>query len=75
MYAEQMPPAEKQARTAPPPRAGVLVLPEADNDTPTRRRKGGKVLERDVNTPKRNMSAYLLYQNAMRDDVSKTTVC
>jgi hypothetical protein len=34
-----------------------------------------KLIERDVNAPKRNMSAYLLYQNAMRDDVSKTTVC
>lgn len=29
-------------------------------------RRSGKV-EKDVNAPKRNMSAYLLYQNAMRD--------
>jgi hypothetical protein len=49
----------------------------AATTTTTRRRKSGKA-ERDANAPKRNMSAYLLYQNAMREkfkrDVSKTTV-
>ena len=28
----------------------------------------GKKSNRDPNAPKRNMSAYLLYQNAMRDE-------
>jgi len=33
-------------------------------------RRSGKA-ERDVNAPKRNMSAYLLYQNAMRDQFKR----
>lgn len=33
-------------------------------------RRSGKA-QRDVNAPKRNMSAYLLYQNAMRDQFKR----
>lgn len=78
MYAE-MPPADKegwQVRAAadkerylnelslyvPPPgydARGDAIVPV--------RRGGGKRNNRDQNAPKRNMSAYLLYQNAMRE--------
>ena len=34
-------------------------------------RKSGSKVERDVNAPKRNVSAYLLYQNAMRDQFKR----
>lgn len=39
----------------------------------TKGRAGGKAgkPEKDVNAPKRNMSAYLLYQNAMRDQFKR----
>lgn len=81
MYAE-MPPAEKQAWVAraeadkqrylhqlanyvPPP--GYDAKGDAIMATLSRRgsKRGSGV--RDENAPKRNMSAYLLYQNAMRD--------
>ena len=80
MYAE-MPPTEKEAWQAraeadkarylhelaayvPPP--GYDAKGDAIVQHHKAGRKGGKNI-RDVNAPKRNMSAYLLYQNAMRE--------
>eukprot|EP00549_Striatella_unipunctata_P001617 CAMPEP_0118686686 /NCGR_PEP_ID=MMETSP0800-20121206/7956_1 /TAXON_ID=210618 ORGANISM="Striatella unipunctata, Strain CCMP2910" /NCGR_SAMPLE_ID=MMETSP0800 /ASSEMBLY_ACC=CAM_ASM_000638 /LENGTH=311 /DNA_ID=CAMNT_0006583769 /DNA_START=446 /DNA_END=1381 /DNA_ORIENTATION=+ len=85
MYAE-MAPAEKEAWVAraeadkarylhelasyvPPPgydaKGDAIVTPAGG--------KGGRKgkVERDVNAPKRNMSAYLLYQNAMREQFKR----
>lgn len=81
MYAE-LPPDEKEAWVAraeadkarylhelstyePPPgydAKGDMIHPAV----PTKSGRKGKP-EKDVNAPKRNMSAYLLYQNAMRE--------
>lgn len=51
---------------------GDLIITNLGNDpsaTP-RLSKSGKA-ERDINAPKRNLSAYLLYQNAMRDEFKR----
>lgn len=45
---------------------GDAIVVKSDFGTVKPARKSGKV-EKDVNAPKRNMSAYLLYQNAMRN--------
>lgn len=59
---------------APPPgydEKGDLIITNPGNETVTpRTAKSGKA-ERDVNAPKRNLSAYLLYQNAMRDEFKR----
>eukprot|EP00550_Attheya_septentrionalis_P012115 CAMPEP_0198303606 /NCGR_PEP_ID=MMETSP1449-20131203/56973_1 /TAXON_ID=420275 /ORGANISM="Attheya septentrionalis, Strain CCMP2084" /LENGTH=341 /DNA_ID=CAMNT_0044006101 /DNA_START=449 /DNA_END=1474 /DNA_ORIENTATION=- len=86
MYAE-MPPAEKEAWVAraeadkarylhelasyvPPPgydaKGDAIIAPLGAKG----RGKSGKP-EKDPNAPKRNMSAYLLYQNAMRDQFKR----
>lgn len=46
---------------------------KGDAIVPPAHHKGGRrgKPERDVNAPKRNMSAYLLYQNAMRDQFKR----
>lgn len=85
MYSE-LPPAEKEAWVAraeadkarylhelasyvPPPgydaKGDAIVSPEGS--------KGGRKgkPEKDANAPKRNMSAYLLYQNAMREQFKR----
>jgi len=85
MYAE-MPPAEKQAWVAraeadkqrylhelanyvPPPgydsKGDAIMTPVRSG----KKRSGGAV--KDANAPKRNMSAYLLYQNAMREQFKR----
>merc|ERR1712038_247356 len=81
MYAE-MPPAEKETYLnelttyAPPPgydEKGDLIVTNTGNESsvaPSSKTKSGKA-ERDVNAPKRNLSAYLLYQNAMRDEFKR----
>merc|ERR1712038_1993673 len=61
---------------APPPgydEKGDLIVTNTGNESsvaPSSKTKSGKA-ERDVNAPKRNLSAYLLYQNAMRDEFKR----
>jgi high mobility group protein B2 len=83
MYAE-LPPSEKEAwiaraeadkaryihelaTYAPPP--GFDITGDAILTHTTTKRKGKT--ERDINAPKRNLSAYLLYQNAMREQFKR----
>mmetsp|Transcript_3183 Transcript_3183/g.2066 ORF Transcript_3183/g.2066 Transcript_3183/m.2066 type:complete len:154 (+) Transcript_3183:110-571(+) len=85
MYAE-MPPAEKEAWMAraeadkarylhelasyvPPP--GYDAKGDALSATPGKSSSSRSKGEKDANAPKRNMSAYLLYQNAMRDQFKR----
>lgn len=50
---------------------GDLIVINTGNDSSSpRNSKNGKA-ERDSNAPKRNLSAYLLYQNAMRDEFKR----
>lgn len=57
----------------PPPgydeKGDTIVSSTAEASAP-RTSKSGKA-ERDINAPKRNLSAYLLYQNAMRDEFKR----
>lgn len=84
MYAE-LPPSEKEAWQARAeadksrylhelasytPPAGYDAKGDAIIVPPTSKGHKGKP-ERDVNAPKRNLSAYLLYQNAMRDQFKR----
>ena len=58
----------------PPPgydEKGDAIVPTPVPGTTTQRSSRGGKAERDVNAPKRNMSAYLLYQNAMRNQFKR----
>lgn len=83
MY-QEMPPAEKEAWVARAEADKARYLQELTlyNPPPGFDAKGDVIIqkavrgrnakpEKDINAPKKNMSAYLLYQNAMRDEFKR----